>query len=209
MKFLIYVSLFLMIFSIFTEIESKNTKRDEDTKRLFRRKRLPIARNSSAGTFSRSSLQYNNSPSRNSNASGMSSALSLGNLGLDLPSTKTKRHYPKEKKSTITTGVNGRGPVRGPRESPRGYVGSPRGYARGPRPYGYYRGGFPTWITSYAVIMRYVEECPSFHGSLQYVQQLDGLCLMLCDKEHCIQTLNYCCYYVEASKYVEVAAKKK
>ena len=91
---------------------------------------------------------------------------------------------------------------------PRGVVGTPRGSIRGPRPYGYYRGGFPVWLTSYAVVMSTLEECPPSNEGLEFAQKSEGICLMVCDKVHCIQSMNYCCYYVEPEKYMVVAAKK-
>ena len=199
-----------MIFSIFIGIEAKKSTRKDEDQRLFRKKRLPIGRNSSAGTFSRSSLQFN-SPSRysnshsNSNSHGMSSALSLGGLGLSTPKKTKMTHTPSKPKISSAPKYSG-AISNGPRR-PRGYAG-PR-YVGGPRrAYGYYRGGFPVWLTSYAIIMNTLEECPAYHEANQYAQKTEGLCLMMCDKLHCIQTLNFCCYYVEPEKYLVVAAKK-
>ena len=208
-----------MIFSMFTSVvEATTNKRDEETggRRIFRRKKLPTARNSSGSSFARGSLYTQNSHNRNSYSaakhtnSGMPSAVSLkslglGDLGLGAPTKSAKKYAPSHNSQSTRPSYSS-----GPRPS-----GRPGQFVRGPQraygrrgPFGYYRGGFPYWITSYAMVMYSLEECPSFHHGLGYGQKVDGMCMMLCDREHCIQTINYCCFYVEPSKLLVVAAKK-
>ena len=103
---------------------------------------------------------------------------------------------------------NPKGVTYGPRGGQAGVVSGTR-YIGGPRPraYGYYTGRFPIWLTSYAVVMRTLEECPPTNEVLEFAQKSFGVCMMICDKAHCIQTANYCCYYVEPRKYMRVSAK--
>ena len=94
-----------------------------------------------------------------------------------------------------------KGVTYGPRGGNAGVVSGTR-YIGGPRPraYGYYSGRFPIWLTNYAIVMRKLEECPPTNEALEFAQKSFGVCMMICDKEHCIQTANYCCYYVEPQK---------
>ena len=218
MKFLMYVSLIVMIFAIFTSIEARDTD-TEEWQRQMKRKRLPTARSSTASTFSRSSLGFQHSRSQRrqtkQNAASLgSSALSLDGL-FDLPKkSKVGKAAPSKDYGRAPPNNSGPPSSKDYGRAPPNNSGPPR-FVRGPvarigrrGPFGYYNYGFPYWITSYAYVMYSIEECPAFHKGLEYGQKLDGMCMMLCDKAHCIQTINYCCYYVEPAKLLVVAAKK-
>ena len=82
---------------------------------------------------------------------------------------------------------------------PRGLVSGPRYFGTNPY-YGYYRRRFPIWLANYAVIMNTLEECPANNDGLEFAKKVRGVCIIICDKSHCIQTEKHCCYYVEPEK---------
>jgi len=191
MKFLVYISKIIIILSIFTSIDAKlSNKRNQEEKKQKKRK-LQVARSSSGSTFSKSSLLVN---SRSNNARGMSSALSL-----QFKKTRKDKNPAQNWKLAAGPHYDGRRPIK---RGPMGIPGTPKGFVKGPKPYGYFRGGFPIWLKSYSVIMDDVEECPARHNDLKFTQKSNGLCLLVCDKKHCIQTRDYCCYYVEQKKFM-------
>ena len=208
MKFLIYLSALVLILAIFTTIEAKRSS----TKRPFFRKKQPMR----AASSGRSSMSM--SSGSNFGRASMSSGSNFGSsLGRSLSSRdpisastsaeeKKKVAIKEAEKSVMPKMTIDRSPVpKGVTYGPRGgmpgvvsgtrYIGGPR-----PRAYGYYTGRFPIWLTSYAVVMRTLEECPPTNEALLFAQKSFGVCMMICDKVHCIQTANYCCYYVEPIK---------
>ena len=209
-----------MIFSVFTAIEAKrsNTKMTHYKKKFRPRQ----SSGSSVGRSSQPSSNYGRSSSF-----GGSSLSHSANQGTQRSSFNTdpapqskymkkKEELPKKPVSQMSVASGPKydhskptGVTYGPRGGPRGgVVGGPGRYFGGrPRSYGYYRGGFPVWLTSYAVVMNNLEECPPTNDFLEFAQKSYGVCLMVCDKLHCIQTMNYCCYYVEQAKYMVVSAK--
>ena len=204
MKFLISLSALVLILSIFTNIEAKRSKKMP----FFRKK---IQRQASAGGSSMSSGNSNFGRSSFSHANTQRS-LSSRDPSADLKHKEEK--LPKKPVSTMgvsKTTVDKSSPTGvtyGPRGGNPGVVSGTR-YIGGPRPraYGYYTGRFPIWLTSYAVVTRTLENCPPTNERLEFAQKSFGVCMMICDREHCIQTANYCCYYVEPKKYMAVRRK--
>ena len=220
MKFLIYLSALVLILAIFTTIEAKRSS----TKRPFFRKKQPMRAQMSSGRSSSfgssmgsSSMSMGSSFGRSSfGGSSMNtkrSSLSARDTPANSEQLKKKvaikdAEKPVNPKMSIDRSVVPKGVTYGPRGGAPGIVSGTR-YIGGPRPraYGYYTGRFPIWLTSYAVVMRTLEECPPTNEALEFAQKSFGVCMMICDKAHCIQTANYCCYYVEPQKYMRVAAK--
>ena len=206
MKFLIYFSALVLILSIFTSIEAKKSDRP------FFRKKLPRQ------SFGGSSMSSSSNSNFGRSSFGRSS---LGSSSFSHASTQRSRAAPKKdekEKKSLSQSAMAKGPkydtsrptgvTYGPRGGRPGVVSGTR-YFGGPRPraYGYYTGRFPVWLTSYALVRSALEECPATNEHLEFAQKSYGVCMMICDKLHCIQTANYCCYYVEPEKYMVVAAK--
>lgn len=213
MKFLIYLSALVMILSIFTTIEAKKTK-----KMPFFRKKLPRAMSSgrSSSSMMSSNSNFGRSSSFGSSSFGGHASTSRSMSQRD-PANNSEQLKKKEEKKPVSQMSVAKGPTYdksrptgvtyGPRGGPRGGLIDGTRYVGGrPRAYGYYRGGFPVWLTSYAVVMNSLEECPAYNEHLEFVQKSYGVCMAICDKLHCIQTANYCCYYVEPAKKLVVAA---
>lgn len=232
MKYLTYLALFIVICSLFTSFaESKRSK----SKLPFFRKKLPRQRSMSSSSssshssnFGRSSFGGSSNFGRSNTWGGHSSSHNSFRDNENESGIQKKKELPKKPVSQM--GYNGDrakvtydhskvGPnvTYGPRGGQGGFVSTvsgPRYYGARPRFWGYYRTGFPVWLTSYAVVMRTLLECPAYKYNensllkLILADSIPRLCKKdICTPDSCIQTLNYCCTYVEPVTGRVVAAK--
>jgi len=210
MKYLIYFYAFVLILSIFSAIEAKKSK-----KVPFFRKKMPRSMSSgrSSSMMSSSNSNFGRSSSFGHSHSSFSKSMSQRDPAVNANQLKKKEELQKKPVSQMSIASGPKydhskptGVTYGPRGGRGGVIDGTRYVGGRPRAYGYYRGGFPVWLTSYAVVMNTLEECPAFNEHLQFAQKSYGVCMVICDKLHCIQTANFCCYYVEPEKKLVVAA---
>ncbi len=185
MKFIIYISIIVLILSIFTTIECKKTKRIP----FFRKNPIHVnsRSNGSNSADSQNSIREKNHPQLKKNE------VEPLKKPVSQMSVSREPYHQQQRPTQVTYGPR-QTLVSGPR-----YIGSPR-------PYGYLRARFPIWLTSYAIVRNSLDECPAYNEDLQFAKRTFGVCVVICDKLHCIQTANYCCYYVEPEKFLIVAS---
>lgn len=224
MKYLIYFSAIILILTIFSNVEAKKNK-----KIPFFRKKLPRQSMSSGRSSFSSNSNFGSSSFGSSSFGGRSSSSygsSFGSRSMLRDPTPSEDEKKKKSQSQSQTAMakgpkydhsNPKGVTYGPRGGRPGVVSGTR-YIQGRRPiaYGYYTGRFPVWLTSYAVIMDTLEECPPFKFNEEHTEKfvfaerspLYEKCRTICDKNHCIQTRDFCCYYVEPQKMVAIKAQR-
>jgi hypothetical protein len=200
MKFIIYISALVLILSIFTTIDAKRTNK------ILQHHRKRINQMSSGSNHS--NLSHSQSSFSNNNPSSVSSS-TVSSSTLSNPHVLHEEELHKKPVSQMSiprahvTSQSRPTPTNVSYEPRELYASGPR-YVSGHRPYGIMRRRFPVWLGSYAIVRRTLDECPEYNETLQFAKSSPGLCVVICDKLHCIQTLNHCCYYVEPEKYGEV-----
>jgi len=168
-----------MIFSIFTAIEAKkSTNRRDDRKK----RKLPTP------SVARSSPQLTTHVPKMSKADS-TPLLKVSSNNNEKNNQHVNTHHVK---SSPITSNNLSEVVQGPVPVRRGII--------------HRTLNFPVWLPSYVIVMK-TEECPKNNGELQFAQKDRGVCVMICDRAHCIQTRTHCCYYAEPEKLSQLAMK--
>jgi hypothetical protein len=122
------------------------------------------------------------------------------------PNKNYNLHIPE---NNVRYNIHYENPYKSVSHRPKEFVSRSRNI-RGRPIYEPYLRSFPIWLTNYALVMDEIEEkCPRTNEDLEFVEKSYGLCLAICDKSHCIQTANYCCYYVEPEKRLVILDEQK